>query len=231
MRDFLKPSDYAVIQATLPLVARFDCRKTGSGTFKQFWDLPLKVQSQIETYRPPEAPPQSPDGDRHMIDRFEVYEGDDGRLLLFAFVFPHEFEEWAIECVGQYLSDIFVGQPQAVSMRMLEKMQAMSTQKWSWRALLKPVDQKDSGVFLGIVLTFFLSGVGFWLAPPWPSFEEPLNLRLLEYFMCVFVFGSGPFILTVAVAQSWIRFRKRRSQLVETLNRYLNAIPQQARHA
>lgn len=186
MRDFLKPSEYAILKATLPLVAVLQCNSHGP-CFVHFWQLPEKVRTHISVHHAREQDFQG----RHLVgqmNRFEVYKSESGEedMLILAFSQIETCEY--IECVGQYCGGVFVRQPYPVSQTMVAKATAMSQARWSWSQI---PNSDRSWVYAGWFLAFF--GLAAWAGMVYfgPSY-------LWDYFHSIHVESSFGVVFTFA---------------------------------
>lgn len=228
MRDFLNLQEYNIVKAMLPLAWVFDCNHA-AGTFGQFWSLPEKVRDAIYRYQPLEDPLRV--NRVATIDRFEIYEDETGSGLLML-AFSHDQKSEHIECMGQYLAftGVFVRQPHAVSMKMLEKMQAMSTAKGSLKKLIDATDKQVLSI--GIIFMFFSAYILLTGPPlPWDHSTKDNIALLTGSFAVMVLMAVGPVALIGSLVGGWLSFRKDRAQLRQKLDQYFDSLPQHAKHA
>lgn len=227
MRDLLKPSEYAILKATLPLVAAFQCNSHGP-CFSHFWNLPRQVRDQISLYP---APVSDFRGEHTVgkVDRFELYQAESGEPDLLLFACSHVKEVNYVECVGQYCRGVFVCQPQVVSQAMVAKAEAMSKARWSLVQFLT----RDKPFAIAGLSLLFLGSIA-WLGFAWFGFDGIHHLAMGDAWK--FFFAVCWFILAfpgVALGLAWTplsvfsarrHFYKEREFIKKTLAMYHDGV-------
>lgn len=224
VRDFLKPSEYSIVKATLPLVATLQCNLHGP-CFMHFWKLPEKVRVHISAHHAHEQDFQG----KHLVgqlDRFEVYRSESGEDDLIVLAFSRIETCEYIECVGQYCRGVFVRQPCPVSQAMVAKIEEISQMPWSWN-LIPDSDRKAVlwGIPSALVAIVAWTGVLFFGGPIYDFLHSvPFELAFVLFIIYAVALVVGTVLtalgLIAPIIYSWWQQRSRRRFLTKELRWY-----------